>query len=158
MESLRQVPIDYFQSPQPKDVAYDSSYQHIGESDCSQCDDNMAMKRELESEQRYRVHYGLVASGNQVIKSAEQRDKLYRQFNDTICIETEAAGITNDFPCIIIRGISDYADSHTNVAWEDYAAAAAAAYAKTFLDFLSVREVDKLEAVKSKYRFCILIY
>lgn len=116
------------------------------------------MKRELKSKQRYGVHYGLVASGNQVITSAEQRDELYRQFNDIICIETEATGMMNDFPCIIIRGISDYADSHTNVAWQRYAAAAAAAYAKTFLDFLSVSEVDKLEAVKSKYQFCIQVH
>lgn len=152
MEYLgKQVPKEYYQSsPQPKDIAYKSNYQHVGGNDCSQCDDNMVMKRD--SRQRHGLHYGLVASGNRVIKSAEQRDKLYHQFNDNIlCIETEAAGLMNDFPCIVIRGISDYADSHPNVAWEEYAAAAAAACAKTFLDVVPVSEVDKLEAVKSKY-------
>lgn len=158
IKNLHQVPGQYFRSPQPKDIAYHSSYQHIGGSNCNLCDDSMAISRELKSKQRYGVHYGLVASGNEEIKSAEQRDELYRQFNDIICIETEAAGMINDFPCIIIRGISDYADSHTNVAWQGYAAAAAAAYAKTFLDFLPVSEVDKLETVKSKYKICIQVY
>ncbi|KAL7927523.1 hypothetical protein ACQKWADRAFT_325108 [Trichoderma austrokoningii] len=139
---------DYFKSPQPKDVAYESTYLHVGGNDCSKCDDSMAMERGLS--ERHGLHYGLVASGNQVIKSAEQRDKLYRKFDENIlCIETEAAGLMNDFPCIVIRGISDYADSHTNLAWEEYAAAAAAACAKTFLDVVPVNEVDKLEAVKS---------
>ncbi|UKZ63192.1 uncharacterized protein TrAtP1_004422 [Trichoderma atroviride] len=149
MESLaKQVPEYYFKSPQPKDIAYESTYQHVSGNDCSQCDDNMALKRE--PRKRHGLHYGLVASGNQVIKSAEQRDKLYRQFDEKIlCIETEAAGLMNDFPCIVIRGISDYGDSHTNVAWQEYAAAAAAACAKTFLDVVPVSEVDKLEAVKS---------
>lgn len=150
MESLaKQVPKDYFKSSQPKDIAYESTYQHVGGIDCSQCDGTMAMKRE--SRKRHGLHYGLVASGNKVIKSAEQRDKLYRQFNEKIlCIETEAAGLMNDFPCIVIRGISDYGDSHTDVAWQEHAAAAAAACAKTFLDVVPVSEVDKLEAVKSK--------
>ncbi|KAM0514854.1 hypothetical protein ACHAPE_006530 [Trichoderma viride] len=148
-ESLaKQVPKDYFKAQQPKDIAYESTYQHVGGTDCSQCDDAKAMKRE--SRKRHGLHYGLVASGNQVIKSAEQRDKLYRQFEEKIlCIETEAAGLMNDFPCIVIRGISDYGDSHTNVAWQEYAAAAAATCAKTFLDVVPVGEVDKLEAVKS---------
>lgn len=155
MECLdKQVPKDYFKAPQPKDIAYESTYQHVGRNDCSQCDDTKAMKRE--SRKRHGLHYGLVASGNQVIKSAEQRDKLYSQFNEKIlCIETEAAGLMNDFPCIVIRGISDYGDSHTNVAWQEYAAAAAATCAKTFLDVVPVGEVDKLEAVKSTYMFPI---
>lgn len=152
----KKVPEDYFKSPQPKDIAYISTYQHVGGNDCNQCDDSMAMERE--PAQRHGLHYGLVASGNQVIKSAEQRDKLYRQFDeDILCIETEAAGLMNDFPCIVIRGISDYGDSHTNAAWQEYAAAAAAACAKTFLDVVPVNEVDKLEAIKSKYT-CFVYY
>jgi nucleoside phosphorylase len=150
----KEVPKGYFKAPQPKDIAYESNYQHVSGVDCSQCDDNRAMKRV--SKQRHGVHYGLVASGNQVIKSAQQRDKLYHQFKeDILCIETEAAGLMNDFPCIVIRGISDYGDSHTNVVWQEYAAAAAAACAKTFLDVVPVHEVGKLEAVRSMYMFCI---
>jgi len=38
--------------------------------------------------------------------------------------------------CLVIRGISDYADSHKREdhAWHGYAAAAAAAFAKEFIN------------------------
>jgi hypothetical protein len=37
------------------------------------------------------------------------------------------------FPCLVIRGICDYSDSHKNKEWQGYAAMAAAAYAKDLL-------------------------
>jgi hypothetical protein len=45
----------------------------------------------------------------------------------------EAAGIMNHFPCLVIRGICDYSDSHKNKRWQGHAAMAAAAYAKDLL-------------------------
>lgn len=45
----------------------------------------------------------------------------------------EAAGLMNSFPCLVIRGICDYADSHKNDRWQRYAASTAAAYAKEIL-------------------------
>lgn len=47
----------------------------------------------------------------------------------------------DQFPCIIIRGICDYADSHKNKIWQPYAAATAAAFAKDFLHFVSPQAV-----------------
>lgn len=79
-----------------------------------------------------KVHYGNIASGNQVIKSAQKRDEINRKCN-VLCIEMEAAGIMNIVPCLVIRGICDYADSHKNDEWQEYAAATAAAYAKFLL-------------------------
>ena len=43
----------------------------------------------------------------------------------------------DDFPCLVIRGISDYADSHKNDHWQGYAAITAAAYAKELVNSLS---------------------
>jgi len=60
----------------------------------------------------------------------------------------EAAGLMDDFPCLVIRGISDYADSHKNWKWQQYAAATAAAYAKTLLSLVTPQAVDNLEPVK----------
>ncbi|CAH0049034.1 unnamed protein product [Clonostachys solani] len=37
----------------------------------------------------------------------------------------EAAGALTEFPCLVIRGISDYCDSHKNDDWQGFAAAAA---------------------------------
>jgi nucleoside phosphorylase len=82
------------------------------------------------------IHYGLIASGNQVIKDAKTRDVLSQRYRDVLCFEMEAAGIMNIFPCLVVRGICDYADSHKSDLWQEYAAATAAAYAKLFLSFL----------------------
>jgi nucleoside phosphorylase len=75
------------------------------------------------------IHRGTIASGELVIKDGKLRDKLAKQYG-ILCFETEAAGALADFPCIVIRGISDYCDSHNNDSWHGYAAAAAAAYAR----------------------------
>lgn len=78
------------------------------------------------------VHYGLIASGNQLMKDAECRDEL-AETQKVLCFEMEAAGLMNDFPCLVIRGICDYSDSHKSKEWQEYAAVAAAAYAKDLL-------------------------
>lgn len=49
------------------------------------------------------------------------------------CVEMEAAGLMNNYPCVVVRGICDYADSHKNKDWQGYAAAVAVAYAKELL-------------------------
>ena len=70
-----------------------------------------------------------------VVKDAISRDRRNQELGgDILCFEMEAAGvILNDFPCLVIRGISDYADSHKNDAWHPYASATASAYAKEIL-------------------------
>lgn len=50
----------------------------------------------------------------------------------------EAAGLSNGFPCVVIRGICDYADSHKNDQWHPYAAAVAAACAKELLTYMDL--------------------
>ncbi|KAH6839397.1 hypothetical protein B0I37DRAFT_357994 [Chaetomium sp. MPI-CAGE-AT-0009] len=52
---------------------------------------------------------------------------------DVLCFEMEAAGLMNHFPCLVVRGICDYCDTHKNVDWQGYAALAAAAYAKNLI-------------------------
>ncbi|KAH6970659.1 hypothetical protein BKA56DRAFT_496253, partial [Ilyonectria sp. MPI-CAGE-AT-0026] len=90
-----------------------------------------------------RVHYGLIASGNQVIKDGAFRDQLNRDLGGNIlCVEMEAAGLMNNFPCIVIRGICDYADSHKNKDWQEHAAAVAAAFAKELLEHSQPSDVD----------------
>ncbi|KAJ2976087.1 hypothetical protein NQ176_g5148 [Zarea fungicola] len=78
------------------------------------------------------IHYGLIASGNQLMKDASIRDKISKE-HDILCFEMEAAGLMNNFPCLVIRGICDYSDSHKNDEWQGYAAMAAAAFAKDLL-------------------------
>jgi nucleoside phosphorylase len=65
-----------------------------------------------------------------------------------LCVEMEAAGLMDNFPCIVIRGICDYADSHKNKAWQEHAAAVAAAFAKELLGYVQPQEVNGEEAIK----------
>lgn len=45
----------------------------------------------------------------------------------------EAAGVDVNRQCLVIRGISDYADSHKNDLWKSYAAGMAAAFTRELL-------------------------
>ncbi|UKZ96879.1 uncharacterized protein TrAFT101_011654 [Trichoderma asperellum] len=78
------------------------------------------------------IHLGAVASGDTVLKSGRDRDEI-AQKEGVIAFEMEAAGIWGEIPCIIVKGVCDYADSHKNKQWQDYAAATAAAAAKALL-------------------------
>jgi hypothetical protein len=60
-----------------------------------------------------------------------------------ICFEVEAAGLMDNFPCLVIRGICDYSDTHKNKNWQPYAAATAAAYAEELLGAIASVQVDK---------------
>ncbi|QGA21573.1 hypothetical protein EYB26_009284 [Talaromyces marneffei] len=84
-----------------------------------------------------KIHYGAIASGNQVMKHGITRDNVAREL-DIICFEMEAAGTMDIIPCLPVRGICDYSDSHKNEEWQRYAAATAAAYARELIEELPV--------------------
>jgi nucleoside phosphorylase len=100
-----------------------------------------------EDEDNPMIHYGLVASANQLMKDALVRDKLAAEM-EVLCFEMEAAGLMNHFPCLVIRGICDYADSHKNKEWQGYAAMAAAAYTKDLLYQIAPRQVEAEKRIK----------
>lgn len=134
---------------QENDRLFKASFDHQGRADCTECEKAGAkhlVKRSVRPSVVPNVHYGLIASGNTVMKNAKERDELVTALNEKtggecICLEMEAAGLMNAFPCLVIRGISDYADSHKNDGWQKYAAMAAAAYAKELLGVVPVRQV-----------------
>ena len=80
------------------------------------------------------------------MRDAHIRDSL-AQRHGVLCFEMEAAGLMNHFPCLVVRGVCDYSDTHNNKAWQGYAAMTAAAYAKELLCRLAseaVRDMRKL--------------
>ncbi|KAL3482957.1 nucleoside phosphorylase domain-containing protein [Aspergillus germanicus] len=113
------------------DLLYMNNYHHSTNSDCSQSPRPLTTPK---------VHYGLVGSFNYVIKDGEMRDRTGKE-HGILCFEMEAAGLMSDFPCLAIRGICDYADSHKNKTWQPYAAGMAAAYAKELLLLSSPNKV-----------------
>jgi nucleoside phosphorylase len=138
-----------FKRPEPEtDKLYLSTFKHPDGDDatCADVCDNIPSKLVLrnartQEEDNPAVHYGIVASANKVMKDALLRDKFARQ-NDVLCFEMEAAGLMNHFPCLVIRGICDYSDTHKNKEWQGYAAMAAAAYAKDVLCRIAPTKIE----------------
>jgi nucleoside phosphorylase len=123
----------------------DYIHQQPGQScdECACASEQRVERRIEEGEEAFVVvHRGTIASGELVIKSAALRDRLAGQ-HGLLCFEMEAAGALADFPCLVIRGISDYCDSHKNDQWHGHAAAAAAAYARQLFFHLPVEETQR---------------
>ncbi|KAF9894873.1 hypothetical protein FE257_004494 [Aspergillus nanangensis] len=104
------------------------------------CQEIKCDKRELVPRQRRRggnsppmIHFGLVASGDTLMRSGIHRDAIASR-EKVIAFEMEAAGVWDILPCMLIKGVSDYADSHKNKIWQRYASAAAAACLKSILE------------------------
>ena len=101
------------------------------------------------------IHHGIVASGSSLMKDAMIRDTLARD-KGVMCFEMEAVGLMNHFPCLVIRGICDYSDSHKNKRWQGYAAMTAAAYAKDLLTRMVLSRVEQEDKVANILAECEL--
>jgi nucleoside phosphorylase len=135
----------YVYQGQENDMLFEASYVHASGIGCVNCDRTRIVPRAVRLDPNVpQVHYGVIASGNRLVKDAFARDLILKECGeDTICLEMEAAGLMNSFPCLVIRGICDYADSHKNNQWQKYAAATAAAYAKELLGFVGNQYLDR---------------
>ncbi|KAL4989577.1 purine and uridine phosphorylase [Aspergillus falconensis] len=118
---------------QNTDYLFYSSYHHADkDSDCERCDKEHLVKRQPRTMRTPYIHYGLIASGDQVMKDSGTRDRLAQEYG-ILCFEMEAAGLMNELPTLVIRGICDYCDSHKQKQWQGYAVLTAAAYTKLLL-------------------------
>ncbi|KAH7201202.1 hypothetical protein DER44DRAFT_827832 [Fusarium oxysporum] len=131
-----------------KDRLFKSQHDHIGGSNCDKCDSAWEVKRKQRESTEPEIHYGVIASGNKLIKDAATRDSLLEDTGHRcLCVEMEAAGLMNRFPCLVIRGICDYADSHKNDQWQGYAAATAAAFAVELLEHVPTAQLEATQKV-----------
>lgn len=128
------------------DLLFRANYTHTSNNTCEYCDQTKVINRKPRG-QEIMVHYGSIASGNQLMRDAMQRDKVSTELGGVLCFEMEAAGLMNTFSCLVIRGICDYADSHKNKAWQAYAAGTAAAYAKVVLSVIPPAGMSRLKVV-----------
>jgi nucleoside phosphorylase/tetratricopeptide (TPR) repeat protein len=135
---------DLFSPPnQQSDYLFRSSYRHVDpKSNCEKCDKEQLVCRLPRTPNTPHIHYGLIASGDQVMKDSETRDRLSQQ-HGILCFEMEAAGLMDGLPTLVIRGICDYCDSHKQKEWQGYAALTAAAYVKWLLSAMPVSLMTK---------------
>jgi nucleoside phosphorylase len=120
------------------DRLFKPAYHHNGDYDpmCTACDQSELVQRPQRTEEdKYTIvfHRGRIATGNAVIRDGELRDEISVRCEGAICVEMEAAGVDVNRQCLVIRGISDYADSHKSDLWRSYAAGNAAAFARELL-------------------------
>ncbi|QSS53891.1 pfs domain-containing protein [Histoplasma capsulatum var. duboisii H88] len=128
---------------QEHDRLFLAEYSHTsGKGHCDECDLAQTKSRPPRRNHDPVVHYGLIASGDVIMKDAVERNTVQQQYG-ILCFEMEAAGLMNGLDCLVIRGISDYSDSHKNDRWRPYAAAAAAAYAKELICSLPVQDAKR---------------
>ena len=120
------------------DRLFKAVYRHVGDyrSGCKGCDPTELVQRPKRTEDDKDVlvfHQGRIATGNAVIQDGELRDEIGARCDGALCVEMEAAGVDVNRQCLVIRGISDYADSHKSDLWRSYAAGRAAAFARELL-------------------------
>jgi nucleoside phosphorylase/CheY-like chemotaxis protein len=89
-----------------------------------------------------RIFVGPVASANKLLKNPLKRDALRDKYNAK-AVEMEGSGIADatwnhEVGYLVVRGVSDYCDLNKGDAWQDYAAIAAAAYARALLESIPV--------------------
>ena len=138
------------------DQLFQADYDHMdSEKDCKSCDEKRLIQRKPRTTNVPAIHYGLIGSANQVMRHGITREKL-RQERGIICFEMEAAGLMDNFPCLVIRGICDYSDTHKNESWQPYAAATAAAYAKELLGVIPPVQVDKVSTAADAMKASLL--
>ncbi len=141
----------------PADRLFQASYDHAGVSGAACdlcCDARMFVQRpddERPSDGEPAVHYGVIATGALEFASGVARDRASAALG-AICFEREAAGLMENFPCLVIRGVADYADSHKNARWRGYAAGTAAAFAKELLGFVPAQDVERMPTILEAMR------
>jgi nucleoside phosphorylase len=138
---------EYRYQGRDKDDLYEASYSHPEGDTCDCCDRSRLVKRLPDRrDDKPKIHYGNIASGDEVVKDGPIRDRIARE-EGILCFEMEAAGLMDSFPCVVIRGVCDYADSHKNKRWQAYAAMTAACYAKELLGVVDQQGVEELRVV-----------
>ncbi|EPS40245.1 hypothetical protein H072_5937 [Dactylellina haptotyla CBS 200.50] len=146
VKHLERCEVSRFPRPDPsEDTLYEADYHHPeGSNDCKSCDSNRKVDRPQRAKRDFEIHFGTIATGDTVMRDALLRDKVRDDCYSAICVEMEAAGVLNRQNCLVIRGISDYADSHKNDCWKPYAAATAASFARVFLYTMDPGVIDEI--------------
>ncbi|CAH0050650.1 unnamed protein product [Clonostachys solani] len=117
------------------DKLFKAMYRHVSDGNrCEECGcsgELVVRARHSQDIPQPAIHFGLIASGDAVMKCGVERDDISKQ-EGVVGFEMEGAGVWDTFPCMVIKGACDYADSHKTKVWQRYAAATAAALLVTF--------------------------
>jgi nucleoside phosphorylase len=98
---------EYRHQGRDKDDLYEASYSHPEGDTCDCCDLSRLVRRLPDRrDDQPKVHYGKIASSDEVVKDGFIRDRIARE-EGVLCFEMEAPGLVDWFPCVVIRGVCD---------------------------------------------------
>ncbi|KAK1687586.1 nucleoside phosphorylase domain-containing protein [Colletotrichum godetiae] len=123
--------------PYLQDYARPPSHRTTGDDHHSALPREQAHLVKLAERDSSKIHHGRIASSNRIMNNATAG-----AFPGDLCFETEAAGLTDRFPCLLLRGICDYSDASKHKGWERFAAVAAAAYAADLLRSIKPQTIE----------------
>ena len=76
------------------------------QSDVKDSDPERVVLRSQRSFTAPSIHHGTIALGNELVEDAQMRREILAAVGQIcICLEMEAAGLMNCFPCLVIRGV-----------------------------------------------------
>lgn len=145
LESLVERDEEYYAPDAENDFRFLPEQTHRGEQgDCSGCRRFYSGGRARKTQKQgncypLRVHRGMVLTGSSLIRSTHERERITSIYPEALCVDMESAVLMDSWHPLIIRGISDYADSHYDYDWVSYASATAAAVAKSIIQTLYTR-------------------
>lgn len=113
-------------------------------------DENLPVRNE-----DFKVYFGTIASSEKVISDRQTRDRI-RDEHGAICIEMEAVGVLGTLGCLVIRGISDFADGNKDDKWQAYSASTAAVVARELLSLMEPIVLDNLPVQVTREALCCI--
>lgn len=122
------------QRPLPgKDYLFKSNIDHLTDCFGESCSENPSYLVDWRRREEYRlyptVHHGRMNIENNVKSSPFSRHNATKGDN-VLCHMEGVTDLVDSFPLLLICGIRDYADSHSNNVWERYAIETAIDYAR----------------------------
>nr|RBQ96346.1 hypothetical protein FVER53263_08374 [Fusarium verticillioides] len=102
------------------------------------------------------IFLGRFGSASMPVRDGVDRDELAEKYS-LDAFDMEGAGIWDELPTLIIKGISGYADSHSNKAWRDFASATAASVARAILERYPSGDMEPLVRLRGMYWFLFMV-
>ncbi|KAJ5948231.1 hypothetical protein N7466_001246 [Penicillium verhagenii] len=124
LQKNKRVRMNFGPTKQESDRLFQAHHEHPSNAQsCNDCPTEWEVPRNVREDDEPQLHYGIIASGNAVVKHAETRDRLGAD-SGALCFEMESAGLMNK-------------------EWQGYAALAAAAYAKELLGHVPTAQLSQ---------------
>ncbi|KAL7791482.1 hypothetical protein V8C37DRAFT_417037 [Trichoderma ceciliae] len=96
----------------------------------------LEINSDVKAAQQPSIFIGRFGSGDTIFGSGIYRD-YFAHKHQIMAFEMEGAGVWDELPCIIVKGVSDYGDCHKTKnwkEWQNFAAATAASVARGLIE------------------------